>query len=76
MKETMTYKGYTGSVEYSVDDRVWRGKILYIKDLVTYEADYKSGLYKEFVTAVDDYLETCKELHREPDEPNTEPQVC
>lgn len=45
---------------------VCRGKILFINDLVTYETSQPSELQKEFEAAVDDYLETCAELRREP----------
>ena len=36
--ETYTYKGYQGSVETSIEDGVLHGKIMFINDLVTYEA--------------------------------------
>ena len=36
---------------------VCRGKILFIDDLVTYEAASPAKLQKEFEAAVDDYLE-------------------
>ncbi len=49
--------------------RICRGKILYIKDLVTYVAKSPENLQQEFETAVGDYLETCKLLNREPEKP-------
>jgi len=37
-----------------------------IDDLVTFEADNAQELEDNFHTAVDDYLETCRSLGREP----------
>ncbi len=35
MSETLHYKGYDGSVEYSAEDRVLHGRLLGIRDMVT-----------------------------------------
>jgi predicted HicB family RNase H-like nuclease len=67
--ETLEYNGYEGTAEVDTDRLVCRGKILFIRDLVTYESDTPTGLEQEFRDAVDDYLETCKELGKEPDRP-------
>ncbi len=52
-----------------MDQGVCRGKILFIKDLVAYEAEPPAKLKKEFEAAVDDYIETCRQLGRVPQEP-------
>lgn len=62
----LKYNGYEGSVEIDMDRGVCRGKILFIKDLVTYEAKTPDGLRKEFEAAVDDYIKTCRQLGRVP----------
>lgn len=69
MTQTLLYKGYQGTVDADVESNVLHGKILFINDLVTYEADTLPELKKEFETSVDDYLETCKEIGKEPDKP-------
>lgn len=51
------YKGYTGYVNYSIDDKVFYGIIRGIKDLVTYESDTEEGLERSFQEAVDDYID-------------------
>lgn len=66
MKDTLKYKTYQGSKEVDLEGDVLHGKLLFIKDLVTYEADTVAELKVEFQNAVDDYLETCKALNREP----------
>ena len=60
--ETIKYKGFIGSVEVSISDNCLYGKILFINDLVTYEANSLDEIEKEFKDAVDDHIETCKEL--------------
>ncbi|WP_026596620.1 type II toxin-antitoxin system HicB family antitoxin [Methylohalobius crimeensis] len=65
----LTYKGYFGSIEPQLDDNKLYGKLLFIRDLVTYEADTLAELKKEFEASVDAYLEDCEELGREPDKP-------
>lgn len=68
-KKTLSYNDYYGSIECEVDEGILHGKILHVRDLITYESDSLPGLKKEFEAAVDDYLETCKALGRNPDKP-------
>ena len=69
MNDVMTYKGYIGSVHYSEEDEVFHGKIEAINDLIMFEGTSVKELKEEFHEAVDDYLETCKEMGREPQKP-------
>lgn len=66
---TLKYKDFVGSIEVSTEDKCLFGKLLYVNDLVTYEATTIANLEKEFKKAVDDYLETCKSLNRQPAKP-------
>ncbi|MBB6243092.1 type II toxin-antitoxin system HicB family antitoxin [Rhodanobacter sp. MP1X3] len=65
----LTFKGYEGTAELDMERGVCRGKILFIEDLVTYEADSPSQLQAVFEEAVGDYLETCQRLGKEPNKP-------
>jgi predicted HicB family RNase H-like nuclease len=69
MKGLFKYKGFYGSSEISHEDNVLHGKIECIHDLVTYEAETVEALRHAFEEAVEDYLETCKMLGREPERP-------
>lgn len=69
MANTKPYKGYEGTADMDMDRQVCRGKILFIDDLVTYEADSPRGLQHEFEAAVDDYIETCALVGKEPQRP-------
>ena len=57
---TMTYKGYLGSVAYSEKDNVFFGKIEGIDGLVNFEGESVSELTEAFHEAVDDYLSYCE----------------
>lgn len=67
--DTLKYKDYEGTAELDMTRGVCRGKILFIDDLVTYESALPADLQREFEAAVDDYLETCSDLGREPQRP-------
>jgi predicted HicB family RNase H-like nuclease len=62
MKNSLEYKGYSGTVAYSDSDEAFFGKINGIRDVVTFEADSVVKLKKAFREAVDDYIETCAKL--------------
>lgn len=67
--KVLNYKGQIGSVDWDTETNCMFGQLLYINDLVTYEACSPAELQKEFEAAVDDYLETCSELGVEPNKP-------
>ena len=47
MKNTLEYKGYVGSLEFSEEDSLLFGKVLGIRSLISYEGEsaklYQSG---------------------------------
>ena len=67
MKNTMEYKGYIGSVEFSEEDEVFFGKILGIRALISYEGTSAKELVEDFHGAVDSYLELCNETGVKPE---------
>ena len=69
MKDTMEYNGYFGSVHYNDDDKVFYGKLGFIRALVSYEGTDVVSLRAAFEEAVDDYLEFCKVTGKEPEKP-------
>ena len=50
------YKRYKGTIEFSKEDNCYYGKVINIRDLVSYEANSVSNLKKSFIEAVDDYM--------------------
>ena len=67
MNNTMEYKGYVGSVEFSEEDALFYGKVLGIRALISYEGTNASELVADFHGAVDDYLEVCAQSGTEPE---------
>ena len=58
----LTYKGYIGSVEFSLADNCLHGKVLGLdRGLIAYEGITLEELKKDFQDAVDDYLNYCEE---------------
>lgn len=67
MNNTMEYKGYLGSVEFSEEDALFYGKVLGIRALISYEGSNAQELVADFHSAVDDYLELCTQQGKEPE---------
>ncbi len=68
---TMTYKGYLGSVAFSEKDNVFFGKIEGINGLVNFEGESVQELTNAFHKAVDDYLAYCEDEGIAPDKSYT-----
>jgi predicted HicB family RNase H-like nuclease len=66
MSDILTYKNYFASVQFSAEDELFHGKVLAIDDLVSFEGASVKELKKAFHESVDDYLETCEQLGKEP----------
>ena len=60
------YKGYSAKADYSAEDRIFYGTILGISDMVEFQSENAKDLEDEFHQAVDEYLEFCKEIGKDP----------
>lgn len=69
MNAPLEYRGYLGSAEVDVEDRVLVGRLLFIRDVITYSATDVAGLETAFREAVDDYLSTCETDGTQPEVP-------
>ena len=67
MNNTMEYKGYIGSVEFSETDKILFGKVQGIRSLISYEGTTVSELIADFHGAVDDYLAICDRAGKIPE---------
>ena len=65
----ITYKGYTGFVEKDDEAGIWFGRVIGIKDVITFKAETIEQARKEFEISVDVYLDFCKQLGEEPEAP-------
>lgn len=69
MKNVLKYKGYTGSVNFDAEDKIFHGRVLGITDVLGFEGTSVEELERDFHEAIDDYLETCREIGKEPEKP-------
>lgn len=65
----LEHKGYETIVHISFDDNILYGRVMFIEDLVTYEAETPQGAKQAFEDAVDDYLAFCVAHNKEPEKP-------
>ena len=62
----MNYKGYAARIDYDDEDAIFTGRIAGIRDGVSFHADTVEGLRAAFREAVEDYIETCARIGKEP----------
>lgn len=67
MHNTMKYKTYVGSVEFSEAKECFFGNVLGIRKDISYEGEDVRSLIRNFHEAVDDYLADCSEAGTEPE---------
>lgn len=63
---TMTHKGFTARIEYDERDRIFVGRILGIRDIVSFHGTSVDEVEAALHDAVDDYLAACKQLGQTP----------
>ncbi len=68
MKNTMSYKGYVGSVEFSEEDSKFFGKVMGVRAMISYEGETAKELVNDFHAAVDDYLSLCAAEGKKPEQ--------
>ena len=69
MSETLSYNGYSGSIETSIEDECLHGTILFIEDIVTYEGGNIPEIKASFEIAVDNYISYCNETGKPANKP-------
>ncbi|MDQ2829335.1 MAG: type II toxin-antitoxin system HicB family antitoxin [Chloroflexota bacterium] len=68
----MTYKGYSSHVEFDDEADILHGRVIDIQDVITFQGETVAEIHQAFHDSVDDYLEFCQELGREPEKPLSE----
>src|SRR5262245_3264069 len=65
----MKYKGYTGIVEFDEESGVLFGRVIGLRDLITFEGESVAEVTRAFHDSVDVYLELCAERGESPEKP-------
>ncbi len=60
------YKGYHAEVVYNEETNYWTGWLYGISDFVTFGGETEEEVKADFYSAVDEYLDYCKEIGKEP----------
>lgn len=66
---SMSYKGYSARIDYDDEDGILVGRIAGIADVIGFHADTVEDLRTAFREAVDDYIDTCAKVGKEPQKP-------
>ncbi|HXE08959.1 MAG TPA: type II toxin-antitoxin system HicB family antitoxin [Acidobacteriaceae bacterium] len=69
MSQTLQYRGYDGSVLYSAEDKMLHGRVLGIRDMISYGGTNVKSLERNFRDAVDEYFAFCKAEGKAPNVP-------
>ena len=69
MRNIMTYRGYTGTVEWSEEDKTFYGKVVGIRQLLLYEGKTIDELRDDFHVFVDEYIQDCLDHDKKPEKP-------
>jgi predicted HicB family RNase H-like nuclease len=65
----LTYKGYSGHIEFDAEAGLFHGEVLDTRDVITFQGTSVEELTEAFRSSIDDYLEFCQQRGEEPDRP-------
>ena len=65
----LEYKGYTGSLMIGLSSGLLYGRVENIDDAVCFQGKTVTEVRQSFVCAVEDYLGTCTEIGKQPQDP-------
>lgn len=65
------YKGYTGKVEFDNEADIFRGEVIGLRDVITFQGRTVDEVREAFRESVDDYLAFCAKRGEEPEKPFT-----
>jgi predicted HicB family RNase H-like nuclease len=63
------YKGYSGVLEFDPSIGAFHGRVVGLQDVVTFQGHSLDELRREMAESVDDYLELCAEVGKDPERP-------
>ena len=66
---SMTYKGYLARINFDERDKIFWGKVIGIKDNISFEGESVAQLTEDFHNAIDHYLSDCKNQGLKPAKP-------
>ncbi len=64
--DMMKYKGYSASIGYDEDDKIFVGEVFGIQDSLNFHGRSIDELETAFHNCIDDYVDFCKQVGKEP----------
>lgn len=65
----MKYKGYEAKIEYDDENSLFVGRVINTKDIIAFDGVSVEELEQSFQAVIEEYLEDCKAIGKEPDKP-------
>lgn len=65
----MKYKDYEAVIQFDEDDQVLHGRVINVRDVISFHGESIEEVRQAFEQAVDDYLADCAEQGQHPDKP-------
>ena len=65
----MRYRGYVGVMEVDPEAELIHGRVIGLRDVITFQGDTVAEARQAFQDSIDDYLEWCASEGRPPDKP-------
>ena len=69
MSDMLTYKGYIARIEFDAEDQLLVGRLAGINDVIGFHGETVAEVIPAFQEAVDDYIETCARIGKNPERP-------
>ncbi len=66
---TMNHKGYTARIEFDERDAIFVGRVLGLRQIISFHGETVTELRKAFEGAIEDFLQDCKALGIKPEKP-------
>lgn len=66
---TINYRGYAARVDFDGRDGIFVGRVLGVKDSITFHGETVGELVADFHAAIDHYLAVCAKRGERPDKP-------
>ena len=69
----MIYKNYEAQISYSEEDEIFFGRVVNLKrDMIAFDGCSVAELKQSFHTAIEEYLQDCKDAGKQPEKPTLE----
>ncbi len=65
----LIYKGYLGQVEFDSEAKIFYGRVVNIRDTITFQSENAQQLETEFHLSIDTYIDFCQEMGQSPEDP-------